>query len=79
MAPPALSALTLPGPFPSTVPQCLLSAPRPMAASPPRDFDVCLHPGLVPGLSLVPSRHLSELAQEAWSLDSVRSSPYIAS
>lgn len=29
--------------------------------------------------SLVPSRHLSELAQEAWSLDSVWSSPYLAS
>lgn len=50
-----------------------------MAASLPQDNEVCLHPGLLPGLCLVPSRRLSEMAQEAWSLDSVWSSPYLAS
>lgn len=37
--------------------QCLLSAPG-QCGHPPRDSDVCLHPCLVPGPSLLPFRHL---------------------
>lgn len=50
-----------------------------MVASPPRYSDVCLHPCLVPKSTSEGPGIFSELAQEAWSLDSVGSSPYLAS